>query len=121
MIYPEVMLRVSENSLRFLLKCHSTNVSMFNRLLSTQIKEGRSSIDDAGIIPDGTINERPNHYIEGITKGSDLDLLEKGIRKTDEMTSNFTNYMYKFHRLPPTMEVTSSLLSIRNFKRNWMG
>lgn len=101
MIYPEVMLRVSENSLRFLLKCHSTNVSMFNRLLSTQIKEGRSSIDDAGIIPDGTINERPNHYIEGITKGSDLDLLEKGIRKTDEMTSNFTNYMYKFHRLPP--------------------
>lgn len=74
---------------------------MFNRLLSTQIKEGRSSIDDAGIIPDGTINERPNHYIEGITKGSDLDLLEKGIRKTDEMTSNFTNYMYKFHRLPP--------------------
>lgn len=31
----------------------------------------------------------------------ELTLLEKGIRKTDELTSQFTNYRYKFNRLPP--------------------
>lgn len=30
----------------------------------------------------------------------DLALLEKGIKKSDELTSNFTDYLYKFSRLP---------------------
>lgn len=34
------------------------------------------------------------------TSDNELTLLEKGIKKSDEMTSSFTNYMYKFNRLP---------------------
>ncbi|QLL31244.1 hypothetical protein HG536_0B01050 [Torulaspora globosa] len=30
----------------------------------------------------------------------DLSLLERGIKRSDEMTSKFTDYLYKFHRLP---------------------
>lgn len=31
----------------------------------------------------------------------DLELLEKGIKKSNELTSNFTDYTYRFNRLPP--------------------
>ncbi|CCE62114.1 hypothetical protein TPHA_0B04450 [Tetrapisispora phaffii CBS 4417] len=31
----------------------------------------------------------------------DLFFLEKGIKKSNELTSSFTNYMYKFNKLPP--------------------
>ncbi|CAI4062254.1 hypothetical protein SKDZ_07G2970 [Saccharomyces kudriavzevii ZP591] len=95
------MLRASENHLHLLLRCYATHPKVLKRPLSTHIKEEKSTFQETGILPNGTIYERQNRHIEGITKDSDLELLEKGIRKTDEMTSNFTNYMYKFHRLPP--------------------
>ncbi|QLG70165.1 hypothetical protein HG535_0A01040 [Zygotorulaspora mrakii] len=34
------------------------------------------------------------------TENLDLLLLEEGIKKTDELTSSFTDYMYRFNRLP---------------------
>ncbi|QID85116.1 Mitochondrial translocator assembly and maintenance protein 41 [Saccharomyces pastorianus] len=95
------MFRVSENRLNLLLRGRATHASVLRRLLSTRIKEEKTTLEDAGIISNRTIHEKQNHHIEGITKDNDLELLEKGIRKSDEMTSNFTNYMYRFHRLPP--------------------
>ncbi|EJS43646.1 tam41p [Saccharomyces arboricola H-6] len=95
------MLRLSENRLHLLFKCHTNHPTVIKRLLSTHIKEENSSLEDAGIISNGTIYERKHSHFDGIAKDSDLELLEKGIRKSDEMTSNFTNYMYKFQRLPP--------------------
>lgn len=114
------MLRASENHLHLLLRCYATHPKVLKRPLSTHIKEEKSTFQETGILPNGTIYERQNRHIEGITKDSDLELLEKGIRKTDEMTSNFTNYMYKFHRLPLTMEVINLSPLIRNFRGSWM-
>ncbi|CAI4063299.1 hypothetical protein SUVZ_07G2850 [Saccharomyces uvarum] len=95
------MFQVSENRLSLLLRGQTTHASVLKRLLSTRIKEEKTSLEDAGIISNRTIYEKQNVHIEGITKDNDLELLEKGIRKSDEMTSNFTNYMYRFNRLPP--------------------
>lgn len=43
-----------------------------------------------------TTDSEVNH-----AENNDLYLLEKGIKKTDERASQFTNYLYKINRLPP--------------------
>lgn len=45
------------------------------------------------------------------TTEDDLALLERGIKKTDELASSFTDYTYKFERLPPNFG-TNQLLSV---------
>ncbi|CCC68226.1 hypothetical protein NCAS_0B01420 [Naumovozyma castellii] len=64
--------------------------------------------ESAGAEPDLLIHEALIHHqkpdIAGSSLAADdvrLPLLEEGIRKSDELTSNFTDYMFRFNRLPP--------------------
>ncbi|GAV50491.1 hypothetical protein ZYGR_0W00170 [Zygosaccharomyces rouxii] len=47
------------------------------------------------------------------TTEDDLVFLERGIRKTDELASSFTDYTYKFERLPPNYG-SNQLLTVGN-------
>ncbi|AQZ18973.1 TAM41 (YGR046W) [Zygosaccharomyces parabailii] len=47
------------------------------------------------------------------TTEDDLALLERGIRKTDELASSFTDYTYKFERLPPNFG-SNQLLTVNS-------
>lgn len=64
-------------------------------------KEQDSHVNEKNILLRGT-NVVKFEHLKPTKQASesDLALLEKGIKKSDEMTSSFTNYLYKFNRLP---------------------
>lgn len=79
---------------------HYTKPSI--RFESSLAKNSRESNDNGRDVLLGVSNsanldqeKNPKQPIE-----NDLVLLERGIKKSDELTSNFTDYLYKFNRLP---------------------
>lgn len=84
----------------------SNNVR-FNRFQSTSVKNKENSQlrGDSIIYGESSAHKKASSRIlnDSITIGdkNGLKLLERGIKKSDELTSSFTNYMFKFHKLPP--------------------
>lgn len=96
------MLRIASHHSKALLRGHATLV-IAAREQSTTAPNNKEQLGNEAVVR----TQVPMPYrcvdIEIGTKAGhqELTLLEKGIRKTDELTSQFTNYRYKFNRLPP--------------------
>lgn len=87
------------------------------RLQSTSVKESdellrRESVLHGNQGQHHMTGRKPDTRIAGATE-DDLVLLERGIKKTDELASSFTDYTYKFERLPPNYG-SNQLLTVEN-------
>lgn len=77
------------------------NLSNFVRLHSTSIKKDMDEmLRKESVIHGVKVGDFKKIEMTNSSAEQDLHLLEKGIKKTDELTSDFTDYMYKFNRLP---------------------
>lgn len=73
------------------------------RLQSTFVKDDIAKQLRSNLILHGNNSGELNKVVatnSSKSNDNDLVLLEKGIKKTDELTSSFTDYMYKFNKLP---------------------